>query len=565
MGDDTDLPEVQFSNEEYYCKLAQLKKAHHCTMAELKHMLRRNLQLRGVATPELLQWGGSSLVLPGTLKKTPSALELRRDSTFSDTDEECESDWKHGDYGNYSMKKGLLNSAKKHIKNMWRDFSMDTISPQGQQSKKQQQVKGRCRQVTVPKPFHMTLREAECKRKGVKSRSEIEWENGKLRQQLEELAECQRTFRAGPVPAHVYLPLFKELQEQREERRQLHHLQATEDQRLRATQRPFSFLERERARAEQKEACLLEQAEEERRRRRPFQAKPVPRAVREAAWGERQKEEELYRAIRMQMRAREMLRRSSLPPSAQDARPGGRRGQETEGQADIAGRRLRAGGKVPDFDGSYRRFQRQLVRRREVRPVTVCEPFRLCTANITSRRQRIAADLEADGRNPRQSRWPFVTLAAPAPRTPVCSSQDYLPAKITDSAKKRHEAVRAHLSFLSRKVLEQRKKVEEEEERWREKQKKKDRRLRKVIWKRAKAYDPHTTLAQTHQHKLREFRYPRSVKTRNKYRITLYYGFVLSFCILISDGFLSDNKHFYCCIGKLMWFETKPRCNKYFK
>ncbi|KAK1803039.1 hypothetical protein P4O66_021577, partial [Electrophorus voltai] len=468
MGDDTDLPEVQFSNEEYYCKLAQLKKAHHRTMAELEHMLRRNLQLRGVATPELLQWGGSSLVLPGTLKKTPSALELRRDSTFSDTDEECESDWKHGDYGNYSMKKGLLNSAKKHIKNMWRDFSMDTISPQqqhpssasllshrdnhrvtmrpkvevrGQQSKKQQQVKGRCRQVTVPKPFHMTLREAECKRKGVKSRSEIEWENGKLRQQLEELAECQRKFHAGPVPAHVYLPLFKELQEQREERRQLHHLQATEDQRLRATQRPFSFLERERARAEQKEARLLEQAEEERRRRRPFQAKPVPRAVREAAWGERQKEEELYRAIRMQMRAREMLRRSSLPPSAQAARPGGRRGQETEGQADIAGRRLRAGGKVPDFDGSYRRFQRQLVRRREVRPVTVCEPFRLCTANITSRRQRIAADVEADGRNPRQSRWPFVTPAAPAPRTPVCSSQDYLPAKITDSAKKRHEAV----------------------------------------------------------------------------------------------------------------------------
>uniref|UniRef100_A0AAY5F4L5 Protein FAM161A n=1 Tax=Electrophorus electricus TaxID=8005 RepID=A0AAY5F4L5_ELEEL len=498
MGDDTDLPEVQFSNEEYYCKLAQLKKAHHCTMAELKHMLRRNLQLRGVL------YVCMDTISPQ--QQHPSSASLLS----------------HRDNHRVTMR--------------------SKVEVRGQQSKKQQQVKGRCRQVTVPKPFHMTLREAECKRKGVKSRSEIEWENGKLRQQLEELAECQRTFRAGPVPAHVYLPLFKELQEQREERRQLHHLQATEDQRLRATQRPFSFLERERARAEQKEACLLEQAEEERRRRRPFQAKPVPRAVREAAWGERQKEEELYRAIRMQMRAREMLRRSSLPPSAQDARPGGRRGQETEGQADIAGRRLRAGGKVPDFDGSYRRFQRQLVRRREVRPVTVCEPFRLCTANITSRRQRIAADLEADGRNPRQSRWPFVTLAAPAPRTPVCSSQDYLPAKITDSAKKRHEAVR-----------------------WREKQKKKDRRLRKVIWKRAKAYDPHTTLAQTHQHKLREFRYPRSVKTRNKYRITLYYGFVLSFCILISDGFLSDNKHFYCCIGKLMWFETKPRCNKYFK
>lgn len=45
-ADRLDLSEIFFSNEEYYSKLEELKKAHLRTMAELESLYRRKLQLR---------------------------------------------------------------------------------------------------------------------------------------------------------------------------------------------------------------------------------------------------------------------------------------------------------------------------------------------------------------------------------------------------------------------------------------------------------------------------------------------------------------------------------------
>lgn len=47
-GDRLDLREIFFTNEEYYSKLEELKKAHLCTMAELDRMYRRKLQLKSL-------------------------------------------------------------------------------------------------------------------------------------------------------------------------------------------------------------------------------------------------------------------------------------------------------------------------------------------------------------------------------------------------------------------------------------------------------------------------------------------------------------------------------------
>lgn len=66
---------------------------------------------------------------------------------------------------------------------------------------------------------------------------------------------------------------------------------------------------------------------------------------------------------------------------------------------------------------------------------------------------------------------------------------------------------------LSRKALEQRKKAEVEEERWRERQKQREKKLQRVVLKRAQANDPHLALTQTHQTKLKEFRCPRNSVT----------------------------------------------------
>jgi hypothetical protein len=61
---------------------------------------------------------------------------------------------------------------------------------------------------------------------------------------------------------------------------------------------------------------------------------------------------------------------------------------------------------------------------------------------------------------------------------------------------------------LSRKVLEQRKKAEEEEARWSERQKQREKKLAKVVSRRAQANDTHVPLSQTNQSKLKQFRYP---------------------------------------------------------
>lgn len=415
-------------------------------------------------------------MLAGSLKKAQSALELRRNSNLSDTYvEEHISDDGQGDRSNYNTEKGFLFSPNEQIKNMWQDFRVKKRSPPQQHPfssslqslpddtqanakvkaprKKRMQARddGWQPRVTVPKPFQVTLREVDRRKKRIKPRSEIERENADLRRQLEELTECQRKFRASPVPAHVRLPLYEELHERDEERRRLYR--ATEAQRLHAAQRPFSFSERERLKKEQKEAKLREQMlvqdkEEEERRKCPFKAKPVPRAVKEAALGDMQKEEELYRAIKMQMRARELLDSASMPPSMLDQRISERQAQQAA-QNDKQVHRPKINTNVPDFDASYRKFQKQLENRRDVRPLTACEPFKLRTSTIASHKERIMADIEVEKQSRRPTRWPFVSTPALYPMTPsssLCSSvsgsQEYLPAKITDAAKKRQEAVR---------------------------------------------------------------------------------------------------------------------------
>lgn len=47
-GDRLDLSQIFFSNEEYYSKLEELKKAHLHTMAELESMYRQKLQLKSM-------------------------------------------------------------------------------------------------------------------------------------------------------------------------------------------------------------------------------------------------------------------------------------------------------------------------------------------------------------------------------------------------------------------------------------------------------------------------------------------------------------------------------------
>lgn len=365
------------------------------------------------------------------------------------------------------MEKGLLFSPKEHIKNMWQDFKLfphhrhlsassmlslpaDHRTPRRGKGRKRQEHRDGEQELwkhrlTVPKPFQMMLREAERQKRGIKSRSEMEQENTELRRQLEELTECQRKFRASPVPAHVHLPLYEELQERKQERRRMRE---REDQHLRSIQKPFSFLERERLKKEQKQLRSPQPSDQE--KIKPFKAKPVPKAVYAAASGEQMKEEQLYRSIKIQMRAQEMLHSSSMPPSMLARRLSDRKKNKDDNTSDDNFSHMpHINKEVPDFNASYRRFQKHLEKQKEVKPTTAPEPFELRTSHITSHRERILADIEKEQSSPRTLRWPYISpRTSRTANSSLCSSLsgslELLPTKVTDATKKRHEAVRYH-------------------------------------------------------------------------------------------------------------------------
>ncbi|XP_029707379.1 protein FAM161A isoform X1 [Takifugu rubripes] len=507
-----DLSEIFFSNEEYYRKLEELKKAHLQTMADLESMYQEKLLLNSTEAAEVLETGprllssDSKPVASHGLRKSLSAVDLRRSSAQSDSSGRREPACN-------DVEKGLLFSPKEHIKNMWRDFQIPAhtrqlssslrslpVVPKRQQTKQEHdcgEAEPFKHKTTVPKPFQMTLRESERRRRGIKTRAEVEIENRELRRQLEELTECQKKFRASPVPAHVYLPQYAELQEQQRRMR----LQETHN--LRTVPKPFSFLERERLKKEQKEQVCPPTDHE---KFRPFKAKPVPKSVYAAGSEEHIKEELLYRSIKIHMRAEELLHSAATPPSMIAQRLSERkRTKEASTTARDEGfpHRPRINREVPDFEARYRCFQEHLKKHKELKHTTICEPFELRTSQISSRRERVLTDMGREQSSPREQRWPFISPGLPrTPTSSLCSSLsgslELLPTKVTSATKKRHEAVR--------KVLEQRRKVEEEEERWREKQRQRERKLQRVVSQRAHANDPHLALSQTHQRKLKEFR-----------------------------------------------------------
>lgn len=105
--------------------------------------------------------------------------------------------------------------------------------------------------ITVPQPFRMTLREARKKAQWLASPASFEPERRQAEKQGREEAECHRQFRAQPVPAHVYLPLYQEVMERNEARRQA-GIQKRKELLL-SSLKPFSFLEKEERR---KQAAL---------------------------------------------------------------------------------------------------------------------------------------------------------------------------------------------------------------------------------------------------------------------------------------------------------------------
>lgn len=166
--------------------------------------------------------------------------------------------------------------------------------------------------VTIPKPFQMTVREMS---KGtLKTKAQESWEKEKESREQSELEECQKTFKAAPLPANTYIALYEELQKKSAKQRQENHLLRQEF--LLADQSPFTFIEREKKKQAERHDRLKRLKDADMKRPDTnFRAKPFPKKIFDDGVYEKMRNEEEMRLLRMDVRASELLRSSSSPES----------------------------------------------------------------------------------------------------------------------------------------------------------------------------------------------------------------------------------------------------------
>ncbi|XP_053784073.1 protein FAM161B isoform X2 [Desmodus rotundus] len=353
--------------------------------------------------------------------------------------------------------------------------------------------------ITVPQPFRMTVREALRKAQWLASPASFEPERQQALRQGQEEAECHRQFRAQPVPAHVYLPLYQEIMERNEARRQ-EGIQKRKELLL-SSLKPFSFLEKEEQRkaAQQKESAATAKAKVSKQKA----TRRIPKSILEPALGDKLQEAELLRKIRIQMRALDMLQMASSPLTSPSGRADPRPRTATRTQEEKLGFlhtdfgfQPRVNPAVPDYETLYKAFQRRAAKRKDTREVTRNKPFLLRTASLC--RTRRPCDAATTGGREGSPQPP----ATPRPRSHSLSglaslSANTLPVHITDATRKRESAVRSS--------LEKRDKADESTQ-WLEAHKRKCQAMSKSVTLRAKAMDPHKSLEEVFKAKLKENR-----------------------------------------------------------
>ncbi|XP_025950524.2 protein FAM161A isoform X1 [Dromaius novaehollandiae] len=512
--DQIDFSKMCNSNQEYYLKLEELKNAHLETMTKLESMYRNKLRLKGVQSLDKKD-AASNICYRSTWKKSSyQPLNLHRSFSESDLNDLVGSSISDGSdrelaFEENGSETGSSAFAKQQIEKMWDDFSVEDYIPRTEHSlpsspvfrKMRKKQKAWSPKVTVPKPFQMTIREARKKEQNVKSKSQLEMENNLLKKRLEEEAECQKKFRANPVPASVFLPLYHEIVEQNEERRK--SVKERSKLMLLASQKPFKFIEREKQRHEIRKMQVRDLSAPE-KKTKLFKAKPVPKCVYSPAVNDKLKEEELYREIRIKMRAEELLRNSSLPSSRLAIKDINKKKKHKCMEPKKIEHKPNIKSNVPNFEILYQKFQKQLLQQKQVKHITVCEPFDLRTPYIPSNKGKILKDIQEDEEKLKETRWPYASprhkpqMRHSSANSLLSRSGESKSPKITESTKRRLQAIR--------NSLEEKRKLEEEQKRNRTKQKQRAKKLQKIVTTRAEANDPHQSLAQMSKSKLKTFR-----------------------------------------------------------
>ncbi|XP_034857358.1 protein FAM161A isoform X3 [Mirounga leonina] len=402
--DFVDFSDIYHSNEEYFRKLEELKTAHLDTMAKLEKMYQNKLNLKEVQ-PVIIREEASSVSSrseseknfyhPISLMTSFSEPDLGQCSSLimSSSEDELPNSEKE-----YPEKKRMMSYAKELINNMWTNFSVeDYIQCKDANFPAVEKTKKKPREwvpkITVPEPFQMMIREQRKKEENMKSKSNIEMVRQLLKEQEEE-SECKKKFRANPVPAFVFLPLYHDIVKQNEERRR--RLKEKTKAALLASQKPFKFIARE----EQKQAIREKQLRDlykSKKKTNQFKARPIPRSTYGSTSNEKLKEEELSRDLMTQLRAQELLQNSSPLPSRSGPRSCAPRKLKCPERAEKLKCKHKFRCQSADFEGLPERYQKHLSEQKCSKLLTGRKPSDLHAAsNASAKREQMLADIAAD-------------------------------------------------------------------------------------------------------------------------------------------------------------------------
>ncbi|NXU17123.1 F161A protein, partial [Pardalotus punctatus] len=445
-------------------------------MAKLESMYRNKLYLKGVQPLDKRNYTSSKCCRATWDKSSYQPLTLHKsfsDSDLSDPLASSISDVSDGElvFQENGSETGSSSFAKQQIERMWDGFSLEDYISRAKHSLPSSPA---CRtvhkkrkvwspRVTVPKPFQMTIREAQKKEQNIKSKSQIELENHLLKKQLEEEAECQKKFRANPVPAAVFLPLYQDIVQRNEERRK--SVRERSKLKLLASQKPFKFIERERQRSEIRKMQLKDISPPE-NKTKAFRAKPVPKCVYSPDFNDRLKEEELCREIRIRMRAEELLRNSSVPNSRLALKETNKqKHKSTEPKQTRQKPKIKSS--VPDFERLHEKFQKRLLQQKKVKHLTVCEPFHLHTSYIPSKKGKILKDIQEDEEKLKETRWPFASprrkpqMGQSGANPQLLGTGKSKSPKNTESTRRRLQALRINEKQRRQEYLQELQEMEE--------------------------------------------------------------------------------------------------------
>lgn len=278
------------------------------------------------------------------------------------------------------------------VDGMWSDFSLgDYSSPDLLPASKSSSFSW-SPNFTTPEPFQMTLRDEEKARAGLVHSSPCIQEAEHLRREKEarESAELRYQFCARDVPRTTSEPRYARLCQERSQKREQARQKSMK--RLQEIQEPFSFIEREKAKHQEKVKRAMQLTAEHKNSSQKFFAKAVPKQLFAREKAEQCLEEELYRQLRIRMRSEELLASSHLPPSMSNREASRRytigklRLRTAKERAQLAGLsndhhfHPHINHMVPNFGELHRELAQNLNSQKYKQPSTVVEPFFLRTS-----------------------------------------------------------------------------------------------------------------------------------------------------------------------------------------